>query len=63
MRVDFNIMSNSAIYKKPLKSLKKRYSLFYFQAFVFFTSAEKVLYEVFTRNLPTIVRDHVKVYI
>ena len=28
-----------------------------------FTSAEKVLYKVFTRNMPGIVRDHVKVYI
>ena len=28
-----------------------------------FTSAEKVLYKVFTRNIPGNVRDHGKVYI
>ena len=55
-------MSSWAIYKK--QSLEKRYCLFYFVlGFVCFTSAEKFLYRVFARNIPRIVRDHVKVYI
>ena len=62
MRVNINIISSSAIYKK--QSLEKRYCLFYFVlGFVCFTSAEKFLYRVFARNIPRIVRDHVKVYI
>ena len=62
MKVNFNIISIGAIYKK--QSLEKRYCLFYFVlGFVCFTSAEKFLYRVFARNIPGIVRDHVKVYI
>ena len=37
--------------------------LFYFKFFLRFTSAGKVLFKVFTRNISEIVRYHVKVYI
>ena len=45
------------------KSWKKVLLILFWFRFLCFTSAEKVLCKVFTRNIPGIVRDHVKVYI
>ena len=62
MRVNFNIRSSWAIYKK--QSFEKRYCLFCFGlGFCVFYNCWKVLYKVFTRNISGIVRHRVKVYI